>query len=60
MTAKSVKNILCREHMMTPDLVIEVAGILPVVLIAAVLCRWALPFHVIAQVVFKDAGEGNG
>lgn len=45
---------------MTPDLVIEVAGILPVVLVAAVLCRWALPCHVIAQVVFKDAGEGNG
>lgn len=41
-------------------LVVEVAGVLPVVLVAAVLCRRALPLHVVAQVVLKDAGEGHG
>jgi len=44
---------------MTPDLIIKVACILPVVLVTAVLCRGALPLHVVTQVVFKDAREGH-
>lgn len=45
--------------LVTANLVIEVSSVLPVVLVAAVLCRRALPLHVISQVVFKDAGEGH-
>lgn len=44
---------------MTAHLVVEVPSILPVVLVTAVLCRRALPLHVISQVVFKDAWEGD-
>lgn len=44
---------------MTANLVIEVSGVLPVVLVAAVFCRRALPLQVVSQVVFKDAGEGH-
>lgn len=49
-------NGQCTSH--THHLVIEISSVLPVVLITAVLSRWALPLHVIPQVVFKDAGEG--
>lgn len=45
---------------MTPDLIVEVASVLPVVLVTAVLCRWALSLHVVTQVVFKDTGERHG
>lgn len=44
---------------MTANLVVEVSSVLPVVLVAAVLCRRALPLHVVSQIVFKDAGEGH-
>lgn len=42
------------------DLVIEVSGALPVILVAAVLGGRALAFGVVAQVVLEDAGEGYG
>lgn len=45
---------------MTDNLVIEVAGVLPVVLVTAVLCRRTLSLHVVSKVVFKDTGEGHG
>lgn len=53
------KKIGYRFFLMTAYLVVEVPSIFPVVLVTAVLCRRALPLHVISQVVFKDAGEGH-
>lgn len=45
--------------LVTTNLVIEVSSVLPVILVTAVLCRRALPFHVISQVVLKYTGEGH-
>lgn len=42
------------------DLVIEVSGALPVILVAAVLGGRTLALGVVAQVVLEDAGEGYG
>lgn len=52
----------CAHHTLitaSANLVIEVSGVLPVVLVTAVLCRRALPLHVVSQVVFEDAGESH-
>ena len=42
------------------DLIVEVSGALPVVLVAAVLGGRTLALGVVAQVVLEDAGEGDG